>query len=210
MRNSLARSRSTRNPVVSGRRRESPTTEPVSCSRSAPPCTPRHHRTSPPTRPCAAQFSASNASRRHQFRVVRAQRHQEEWGLSSDVSALQDRAVPRTVAGYTFVDAGHASRRLPLALTLIFPLLRNSLMPRHGCIHRGPGARFEETTVHRTRKMSDMPACSSHWEARQDGGIARQQRLRRVWRFWRLGSYGGRAKAGAVQPCHTGLEPPPR
>ena len=40
----------------------------------------------------------------HQFRVVGAQRHQEERVYRPDVTALQDRAIPGAVAARTFVD----------------------------------------------------------------------------------------------------------
>ena len=60
--------------------------------------------------------------------------------------------------------------RLPFALTLTFPLLRNGLGPRHRLqLNQGCGA-VRGVIVHCTRKVVDTPACSSRWEAQRGDG----------------------------------------
>src|SRR5215813_826661 len=63
-----------------------------------------------------------------------------------------------------------ASMRLPFALTLILPLLRKHRGPRHRLqLSQGRGA-VRGVIVHCTRKVLDMPACSSRWEAQRSDG----------------------------------------
>ena len=160
---------------------------------------------------CAAVRSAGTRSEAaDERRVIGLQRGQHLRFEIARRAALDDRVVPCVVAVAALVDqpgfevfAVGVEPEFSAASERSEPAAAAAGTPGLGC---GSGV-----MVHATRMTFDMPACSSRWEVRQGGRIecpASEARSGVEFRMLGIGR-GGRLCPAAVQPCQTGLEPPP-